>query len=70
MAQVAVDESTGRVINEGETIFSFRGEMYRFSRITRESGGNSNGKILTDGGEYYPSVFGLKLLTLTDPHGN
>ena len=48
-------------IRVGDTITDFRGERTTFRGITRVPGDGTatNGKILTDDGEYYPSVFDL-----------
>lgn len=67
MKQILINTHTGRAHNEGETLISFRGEMYTFRGVSKDSGGHSEGKILTDKGEYYPSVFDAKLYDLVDP---
>jgi hypothetical protein len=40
-------EDTGERVAKGDTVTNFRGEAATFDGISREPGGNSEGKILT-----------------------
>jgi hypothetical protein len=58
-----VSEITGKLINPGETITSFRGEPHVFKYISRAPEAGKTGKIIvslpnsTQELEFYPSVF-------------
>lgn len=57
-----IDNKTGRQIQLGESLVNFRGQPDRFVSILQAPNGGSSGKIQTDRGIYYPSVFGSKLI--------
>jgi hypothetical protein len=63
-----IDPMGGQEIDPGQTIIDFRDSAYVFRAITKAPGGNSGGKIQVGddyGPEYYPSVFGLKIIART-----
>lgn len=63
-----VHENTGDVVNVGDEIVSFRGELADFAGVVKLPEGASEGRIAVHWHEagvrayYYPSVFGLKIL--------
>lgn len=61
--------TTHKIVGQGDTIEDFRGDVHIFRQITREPSESSVGKILTNHGEYYPSVFDLVIVEdqETDP---
>jgi hypothetical protein len=48
----------GKVINEGETVTTFRNESVTYEGIAMSPQGNSGGKIKTSKGTFYPPVCG------------
>lgn len=62
-----VHEYTGDVVNVGDEIVSFRGEIASFMGVVKFPSGASEGKIAVQLHEagvrsyYYPSVFALKI---------
>jgi len=70
MATVTHTDTNGntRTISHGDTVVSFRGQEYIFSRVTRAAGEGTSAKVLvinpdTDqASEFYAQVFpGLKV---------
>jgi hypothetical protein len=63
-----VHEYTGDIVNVGDEVVSFKGELASFMGVVKAPGGASEGKIAVhwhDAGVrmyYYPSVFALKIL--------
>lgn len=53
-----VDEKTGDAVVQGDILTSFRGEKHTL-KAWEPPRGNSTGRVHTDIGSYYPSVFGL-----------
>ena len=54
-------EDATQGVYEGQTVRSFRGESYVITGGRPPHKPESTGKVWTeDGGEYYPSVFGLR----------
>ena len=61
-------DSQGTEIEPGQTIIDFRDSAHVFHAITKAPGGNSGGRIQVGDGfgpEYYPSVFGLRIIART-----
>lgn len=60
MPNYRVTDSSGKEIREGDTVISFRGEEGTFKYVTRGPLPGKSAKVLTDQGEFYANVFGLK----------
>lgn len=58
---MAVDDS-GDEVRPGQPIKSFRGDRAAFLGITRIPEGGKSGKVLTEVGEFYSQVFGLRII--------
>ena len=60
----------GKVIEQGASVKDFRGERFKFLRVSREPEPGKSGKVLVQHGtgarswrqEYYPSVFDGEIL--------
>lgn len=59
--QYRVTDETGKEVKEGDTVTSFRGEKETFKYVTRGPLPGKSAKVLTDQGEFYANVFGLKV---------
>ena len=50
----------GQPVSAGEILEDFRGDQYRVTGGQAPHKPSSSGKIYTDGGNYYPTVFGCQ----------
>jgi hypothetical protein len=50
----------GRPVLPGETIYDFRGDSHIFEGGIKPKHSGSTGRVCTDQGEFYPSVFNMK----------
>lgn len=62
MLYVAHKNTPNKQISSGDTIRDFREETAIFMRISQKPRGGSSGKIETDRGEFYPTVFDLVIV--------
>lgn len=54
-------------IKSGDRILDFRGDAHTFKQVTRLKCPDKSAKVLTDQGEFYAEVFGLKVKEDKDP---
>lgn len=52
----------GRELFNGARVADFRGQCTTFRYVSRAPAGNSTGRVVTDQGEYFPSVYGLQIV--------
>jgi hypothetical protein len=61
-----VHEYTGDIVNVGDEIVDFRGDVVTFLGVSKKPEGASTGRVHVAGDgwdmHYYPSVFALKIL--------
>lgn len=57
---VLVSEGSGTPVNVGDGVRTFRGESAVVKDGTAPRSENSTGRVETNLGEHYPSVYGLK----------
>lgn len=57
---VLVHEDTNEEVNAGDSVTSFRGEPAVVKGGMPPHKPSSTGRVWVDGGEFFPSVFGLK----------
>jgi hypothetical protein len=65
-----INEETGEEVQPGDTVLTFRGEATVFRYVSSLPEFGKSGKVFTDirpGGEFYPQVFGCRILTRDDP---
>lgn len=59
-----INEKTGKEVTQGETVVNFRGEEAQVISATPPHKPSSTGRVNTDKGSFFPSVYGLKFISL------
>ena len=55
-----IDEKTGKAAQVGDVLTDFRGDTSTLTGMREPQHAGSSGRVFTDEGEFFPSVFGLK----------
>lgn len=63
MRLVLINEKTGKRINIGDTVKTFRGETRTLESFYMKAPPSTGRVILSGGGEYYPGVIGAKIIS-------
>ena len=59
-------DANNNPVTVGDVIVSFRGEQATLKGCSPPQHAGSTGRVYAGGGEYYPSVYGLKWVSITD----
>ncbi len=61
-----IHKSTGKEVQIGDAVTSFRGEAATVSYVSKPHSPASTGRVGVDGGEFFPSVFDLEWVDRED----
>lgn len=64
MEYVLINEETGNQVLKGDTVKDFRGDSAIVESYTPPHKPSSTGRVITNEGEYFPSVYGLKIVLI------